>query len=423
MNIRGLLAGLSCLSILVLAGFAAAAQTPEAIPANEGGKTDVAPALPDSPALAAAKTALLPSLAAKDFESQLAKTAAGLAPADAAGLDEFFAGRVASPALASRLYSMAASLRTLLGDFASAAEDSEATAGSGSSSLSPDSKDSVSTDEGSLGRDSGETLLHAARLWLAAGETDRASRIAAIVITTSKDRLMIDEARLVAAWSSLLSGSPASALALAGTLAAPATGASSLAAKDANRRDALRREAVFLLWAGGDAKAREAEAKRLATDWPGSPEAQIALGSSDVTLMALPHWYLGGLLLLPAMPPVETAQKPTEGLSARKPVDETAAQGAEGKGAQAVDASGTKGGAAAAETAQALRYQVGIFSSRDNAQALVDELRKKGFVAKIEARKVGSQSLLAVVLSQKDNKDRLDERLKDAGYEAWLLTD
>ncbi|HUX41331.1 MAG TPA: SPOR domain-containing protein [Rectinemataceae bacterium] len=406
MNTRGPLARLSWLSLFALLGLAVAAQTPEASPAKDGGKAATAPALPDSPALAAAKAALLPALAAKDFESQLGKAAAGLAPADAAGLDEFFAKRVASPALASKLYSMASSLRTLLGDFAAAAADSEAMAGSGAIGVTTDSKDSVPTEERKLGRETAEALLHAARLWLAAGETDRASQLAAVVITTSKDRLLIDEARLVAAWSSLLSGSPASALALAGILAAPASGPSQLAATDADRRDALRRESVFLLWAGSDAKARDVEAKRLAADWPGSPEAQIALGSSDVTLMALPHWYLGGVLLLPEEPPVETAQKPSD-VSA----------------AHADDAAGTKGGTAIAETPQTLRYQVGIFSSRDNAQALVDELRKKGFVAKIEARKIGSQSLLAVVLSQKDNKDRLDERLKDAGYEAWLLTD
>ena len=396
-----------------------------------------------------AKAALLQALAAKDFEARLEASVAALSPPEAAALDEFFAPRVSSPAMAIRLYARASSLRLLLGDFASAAKDSESVAavlerGSGPAGSGPTSTASGSAPEaaGLAGGDgqagnpasggaAGELVvarLRAARLWLAAGETELASRLAALVITSTKDAFVVDEARLVAAWASLLSGSKASALALAGDIADPAKASSPVTRSTPgdDRREELRREAVFLLWAGSDAQGREVEARRLAADWPGSPEAAITQDSPTITLMALPHWYLGGMALLPESRPPEASSDagPLPGAEPLPGAGPTAgSEAVSGSSPEAGGVKATRGGAGLPLPSQAALYQVGVFSSRDHAQSLVDELRKKGFVARIEVRQVGNQALLAVVLSQKDNKDRLGERLKDAGYEAWLLSD
>ena len=404
MKFRHLFVSLSFVLLLMAARFAAAqtsasAQPGEAAAPAAGVEARVASVLPDSPALATAKTALLPFVAAKDFEARVDKVAAGLSPAEVAAIDEYFAPLIEASALRNGLLSEAAALRLLLGDFESAARDSEA---------------SASIDGTIPTATSVATRLRAARLWLAAGEADKASQIAAVIITSSKDAFEIDEARLVAAWASLLSGSQASALALADGIAA--RGADSISGPTSKalseRRDALRREAVFILWAGGDAKARDIAAKRLALDWPGSPEALIAADSSTISLMALPHWYLGGIAIGGIAPgPAEL------------PADSAATEAGGAKVADSSPISAGKGASPSPLAAQPLRYQVGVFSNRVNAQALVDELRKKGYIAKIESRQVGSQALLAVVLSQADNKDKLVERLKDAGYEAWLLND
>jgi len=353
-----------------------------------------------SKALADAETSLLPALGSKDFESRLAKTAAELSPADAASVEEYFASRVGDAEAKGRILSGAADLRLLLGQFAVAAADMENSA--------------VPSGPGVSAVDATRSL-RAARLWLAAGENDRAARLAAVVIVSSKDPRIVDEARLVSAWASLLSGSRASAIALAGTIAGPASGEPG--------PDSLRREAVFLLWAAGDATTRDTESMFLATNWPESPEAKIAAQSPGVSLMALPHWYLGGIALLPEKPEAEGEP----GGSRTAPT--TSAQGLatpstrSATPASAIPTPGAVSNAASSQPEAAPRYQVGVFSSRDHAQALVDELSKKGFVAKIEERNVGDQTLLSVVLSPKDNKDHLAERLKDAGYEAWLLVD
>jgi cell division septation protein DedD len=65
-----------------------------------------------------------------------------------------------------------------------------------------------------------------------------------------------------------------------------------------------------------------------------------------------------------------------------------------------------------------LRFQLGIFAKKDNADALVAELGKKGFVARVEKRAVSGQALLAVVV---EGGQDLGSRLKNAGYEAWPL--
>lgn len=382
-----------------------------------------------------AKAALLQVLAAKDFEARLEASVAALSPPEAAALDEFFAPRVSSPAMAIRLYTRASSLRLLLGDFASAAKDSESVAAVLERGFAPEAAglaggDGQAGNPGS-GGGAGELVvarLRAARLWLAAGETELASRLAALVITSTKDAFVVDEARLVAAWASLLSGSKASALALAGDIADPAKASSPVTRSTTgdDRREELRREAVFLLWAGSDAQGREVEARRLAADWPGSPEAAITQDSPTITLMALPHWYLGGMALLPESRPPEASSDagPLPGAEPLPGAGPTAgSEAVSGSSPEAGGVKATRGGAGLPLPSQAALYQVGVFSSRDHAQSLVDELRKKGFVARIEARQVGNQALLAVVLSQKDNKDRLGERLKDAGYEAWLLSD
>ncbi len=395
---RSLPRTLAILALFSLAAPGLYAETASALPPPPGSAAagaakptaDETSILADAKAFNEARTGLLKALEGPDFESKLFAEADKLSPGDAASLEEYFAAKIKDAARKTRILAKAAELRLLLGQFASAATDSE-------SSASSDAQ-----------------LLRLARLWLAAGETRRAAEIAADVITSSKNSLVVDEARLVSAWASLISGSQATALALAGTLTTSDSGAI--------RRDALCREANFLIWAGGDAKLREAQARLLATGWPGSPEALIAAQSPSVSLMALPHWYLGGLALVPEGSSAGTGDKATPA----SPVDASSDAPAPkpGSGPQAGPAPNPAAKAAAASTAEGLaRYQIGIFSSQTHAQSLVSELAAKGFVAKIETRRIGDQHLLAVVLFAKDNKDDLSARLKDAGYEVWLLGD
>jgi len=404
---QALLRALAFVALLRLAvsplGAEAAAALPESPTANqaEGPRVQAgeSPAAVDSKAFTEAKAGLMKSLEGPDFESRLFDAADKMAPSDAASLEEFFAARVKDETLRKRVFARASELRLLLGEFAAAATDAEGSAPSGTQ------------------------LLRLARLWLAAGETQRAAELAASVITSSKSSLVVDEARLVSAWASLISGTQATALALAGSLTTQTAGGT--------RRDALCREANFLIWAGGDAKLRETQARLLAATWPGSPEALIAGQSSSVALMALPHWYLGGLALAPESFPTPSAAAPASiddksvlPPPVAGPSDAPAAKQAPSPVAASGEVAVSSPPAAAEGSAASLpRFQIGIFSSRAHAQALVNELAGKGFVAKIETRKVGEQTLLAVVLFTKDNKDDLSARLKDAGYEVWLLGD
>lgn len=94
-----------------------------------------------------------------------------------------------------------------------------------------------------------------------------------------------------------------------------------------------------------------------------------------------------------------------------------------GSGATSGTASDAAAASPSAGSEAPSRYQAGIFSTAANAESLVAELKKKGFSASIETKLVGVQRLYSVILSEKDNKPPLAERLRDSGYEIWLLDD
>jgi hypothetical protein len=236
-------------------------------------------------------------------------------------------------------------------------------------------------------------VLHAARLWLAAGENDRAGRLAALVLASSKDAERVDEARLVAAWAALFGGSPASARALASTLVptqkATQRSTSSLTA----------REALFLLWAASPVADRDAAAKSLVAAFPGSLEARAAAQDPLVSLRVLPHWYFGAAdLSRPQVSPVTASAMSDTPPSAAPLAD-----------------------AAPSSPGKSQRFQIGIFSRKENADSLMAELRKKGFSPRLEERRVSGQGLLAVVVEGGAKESDLGARLKNAGYEAWPL--
>ncbi|MFZ4618888.1 MAG: hypothetical protein ACOYM2_22205, partial [Rectinemataceae bacterium] len=183
---------------------------------GQGGAVLASPALPfsapgpDSKALAASRAKLAALSVTAAFEDALTEAAAGLDPLDGAVLLESFASRSGSPAAASRHLVAAAGLRLLLRAFPEAAADYEGAA----SGLEAAAAQPGGGNEGQVG----ELRLRAARMWLAAGESDKAGRLSARVLAAPADDPQADRARLVAAWSALFAGNSSSAKALAAGL-------------------------------------------------------------------------------------------------------------------------------------------------------------------------------------------------------------
>jgi hypothetical protein len=248
-------------------------------------------------------------------------------------------------------------------------------------------------EEAASGKD-GPLLLRAARCYLAAGEPEKASAITTGLILGTTDPALSADARLVGAWSLVLQGRPADALAIAAAI---------LGQGEAG--PGRRREARFILWlcSAGPQKAEAASA--LAADFPGSPEASISSGT--VFPPPLPHWYLAGLSGDP--------KAPGEKLSTSAIVPGSAVTPDPGSAPKVASAQRAK------------RLQVGYFSLAENAQALKDELLAKRFAASIEAvtRAAGpgkpeAKRWIVVVEGGKDLAKTMQD-LKDSGFESYIV--
>lgn len=382
---EGLLAlGLSlALSLPALPETAPAAKASPSPAAAQSSSAQPSSAQPSSvPSLAAAQAELG---AAKDrgpaFASRLKALSEALSPADSLALLTEFAPLVSEGAASKELLLKGGELGLLLGRFDEAAEDFEAAA----FRLAPDRDDAL--------------LLRAARAGLAAGEADKAGDRAALVLRSASDPGLLAQARLVAAWASLLSGRPAEAKASASLLL--------------SGQAPERREALFLLWAASPAAERPKAAASLSKDYPGSPEADLAAGkSADLSFLPLPHWYLSGLAAQ-ASGPTPAAGSAVQAGGQSSTSSSSSASSSSPSGASSA---ATKPGAA-----KLRYYQVGIFSKGENAELLVAELAKKGFAATVEERLVKGQKLEAVLVEAGASPESTLLKLKDAGYEAYQL--
>jgi hypothetical protein len=295
------------------------------------------------------------------------------------------------------------------------------------------------------GKDPG-LLLRAARCALAAGDPEKAQAIAADLIIGASDQDAVASARLVGAWALLAQGRAADARAVASSI-----GDASAAGPQADKR----REAKFILWLAASGAEKDALAKSLAAEFPGSPESLIAAGAASAP--ALPHWYLGGLgaglkrgdassqakpaapATAPAAAPAASApaapaaSPPAAATTSAAPTTAPAKAPAATTATTAAPAAPTSTNAATNATnatnaaAPAKRLQVGYFSVEDNAKALMAELVAKGYSAKVEARmrpgKAGEADIKRWIVAVDGGKDlaKTMKALKDSGYESYVI--
>jgi len=345
-----------------------------------------------APTLASARSELL---ALKDrgpsFASRLESYSQQLEAADYLSLLSEFAPLAAEGTASKALLIEAGDLALLLGRYDTAAQNFEAAA----FRLPPGRDDTL--------------LLKACRAYLVSGETGRASDRAGLILRSGGPAGLLRGAQLVLAWASLISGSNDSALASASAILKGGQGLDAAAAKSAERREAL-----FISWASAQAAARPPFAAALAKEYPQSPEASLAAGGSGgsaVQFLPLPHWYLSGLIQQTAVPSAPGTAAAAAPGSADTPVPAQSSQQGEGSASSS----------AASSKDQPEYYQIGIFSKEDNASALLAELTKKGFSARIETRQANGRELKAVLVAAGSDPQATLLKLKDAGYEACPL--
>lgn len=249
------------------------------------------------------------------------------------------------------------------------------------------------------GRRDDQSLLESARCLTAVGEADKASAAVRTVLLTGKDPAVLSRARLLAAYLS----------AFAGESDAPALLSAFLSDGDY----AADRPTILFLLARvcGDAAA----GKRLAAEFPASPEARVYAAADRIDLAALPLWLLspgrGAVLVArPVSPVLQIAAPP---------------QAAPPAGPQpaAIPSDQAAASAALAATPQqaAVLLQVGLFRAEPNAAALVARLAAKGFAATAAKRTVNGTEYWSVSVDGGEDPDAAALKLKDAGFESFPL--
>lgn len=263
-------------------------------------------------------------------------------------------------------------------------------------------------------RDDG-LLLDSARCLMASGDADGADGLVRAVLLTCFDQSILVRARAYSAWIQLSSGDREGALSLIRSYA-PTAAFSPYAS-------AL----LFTLWwADNDADAR----KKLLDAYPASPEASIARG--ETRLSSAPFWFLmersaervalfakEGAESLPTAQPVTVSTT----LQTARPVPAPAAVAPTVAPKVTSTPATVTANASTPVPETGLWQQTGFFRVREYAEELRDKLKKAGFDSIIREEKRPSGTLYFSVLVPETADRAVGDRLKDAGFESYLVTD
>ena len=245
-------------------------------------------------------------------------------------------------------------------------------------------------------------LLDAARCALASNDVARADGLVRSVLLSCFREDILLRARVYSAWILLASDERESALSLIRSY-------SSIGAY-AEYAPAL----LFTLWwAEGDGTA----GKRLVEAWPASPEAAIVQGKLHTG--PSPFWYL----MSRNAGKVENFAR--EGSTAL--AEKMGAEGiSSGKASVSVEPEAPTPAAGqtvkpASSSAEHSWQQVGFFRNREYADELAGQLKSRGFIPVIRREPRASGTVYFSVLVPEDAEGKTAARLKDAGFESFLI--
>jgi len=192
---------------------------------------------------------------------------------------------------------------------------------------------------------------------------------------------------------------------------------------DSGEYSGMKNEIYFLLWKISSGETAEVWRRRLAAEFPQTPEGRLAAGAaSAVIVKPSPFWlFLSGLDSLPLLeseqavsrppaPPAERTAPVTVSPAAERPAPVTVSPPPSSQSAAQTPA-------VQAPAAQTARLQTGIFSSQDNAHAQMTRLRQAGFSPSIEQR----GEMWAVTVPAGTDQPRSIRELREAGFDSFPI--
>ena len=241
-------------------------------------------------------------------------------------------------------------------------------------------------------------LLDASRCALMSNDVTQANSLVQSVLLSCFDDVILIRARVYAAWVQLASGDRTAAFALIRSYA------------DNHAFSAYAPALLFTLWWANEDSSAKAT---LLASWPKTPEASVVRG--EISLAPVPFWYL---MSRNESKVASFAQKgpDTESMAGTVPDPITATD----SGGQA-DTPPTATVNSSSETTEGIWQQVGFFRNREYADDLVAKLKKLGFSPVIHSEKRPSGTVYFSVLVPEDAERSVGPRLKNAGFESYLL--
>lgn len=241
-------------------------------------------------------------------------------------------------------------------------------------------------------------LLDSARCLIESGDFAGADAAVRGVLLTSFDPSSLMRARVYAAWITLQTGDSEETLSMIRSMAE-------------NPQFAPWAPALWLTlwWSDSDTAARDT----LLARWADSPEARIA--SSKTLLSPSPFWYL-----MPRNEATVSAFAAAGGASLKTPQVQPAETGVTEPAAVREDPPSV---GSSPSPAGRTWQQVGFFRNKEYAGDLVAALAKAGFAAEIHESKRPSGTVYFAVLVPDDEKKSVGSRLKNAGFESYLVTE
>jgi len=192
---------------------------------------------------------------------------------------------------------------------------------------------------------------------------------------------------------------------------------------DIGEYSGMKSEIYFVLWKISSAETAETWRRRLAAEFPQTPEGRLAAGTaSAVIVKPSPFWFfLGGLDSLPLLESEQAVPRPPSP-PAERPAPITTSPPAESPAPvtvvpPAVSQPPISQSATQTQQVQAARLQTGIYSRYDYAQVQMTRLRQAGFSPSIEQR----GEMWAVTVPSGADQPRSIRELREAGFDSFPI--
>ncbi|MDR2900227.1 MAG: SPOR domain-containing protein [Treponema sp.] len=226
------------------------------------------------------------------------------------------------------------------------------------------------------GKRDDEAFLHSARCFVAMGEYAEADTRLKTILLTGNDAAILKDARFLAAQVEVFRE---------GEKGFPVL----LAFLENQEYASSQPRIYYLLW---NISGNEDYKTKLMSDFPKSPEAQLVQDEKTAVVPALtPMW-----LLFPGREQLVFSATVTE-ISVPEALEGTASK----------------------ESEKPILLQAGLYSKQENAQAMVDRLKAKGFTGTISSKEVTGSTYWQVTLPPGKDSNETIMILKDAGFETF----